>query len=77
MKTFDEPGRKQIGRLASSFSLRRSAPKTFGADERNQTGILTPASDLLPPSRCEAVAMGFVADTVAQPSRILTGFPDI
>jgi hypothetical protein len=54
MKAFDESRRKQIGRLASSFSLRRSAPKGSGADERNQTGILTLASDLFPPSRsCE------------------------
>jgi hypothetical protein len=27
-------------------------PDTLGADERNQTGILTSASNLIPPSRC-------------------------
>jgi len=51
MKALNESRRKQIGRLAPSFSLRRSAPKTFEADECNQTGILTLASDLFPPSR--------------------------
>jgi hypothetical protein len=53
-------------------------PETFGADERNQTGILTWASNLIPPSRraSPAVVWEFVAVTVAQPSRILTGFPD-
>lgn len=79
MKAFTNPEGRQSNRLASSFSLRRSAPKTFGADERNQTGILTWASNLIPPSRLLnfAVALEFVAVTVAQPSRILTGFPDI
>jgi hypothetical protein len=68
---------KQIGGLASSFSLRRSAPNA-GADERDPTGILTSASDLFPPSRPRrTVALGVVAVTVAQPSRNLTGFPDI
>ena len=52
-------------------------PESLGADERSQTGILTLASDLFPPSRPWAVALGIVAVTVAQPSRIHTGFPDI
>jgi hypothetical protein len=51
MKAFDEFRQKQSGEPASSFSLRRSAPNA-GADERNQTGILTSASNLIPPSRC-------------------------
>ena len=59
-------------------SLCGEAPRNFGADERNQTGILTWALNLIPPSRTKhAVALEFVAVTVAQPSRILTGFPDI
>jgi len=46
---FDEPP-KQLDGLASSFSLRRSA-SNVEADEHNQTGILTSASNLVPPSR--------------------------
>jgi len=73
-----ESKRKQFGWLASSFSLRRSlAEVSFDRDERIQTGILTSASNLFPPSRLASVALGAVAVTVAQPSRILTGFPDI
>jgi len=54
-------------------------PDTLGADECNQTGILTSASNLIPPSRfaSETVALEFVAVTVAQPSPIFTEFPDI
>jgi hypothetical protein len=73
-----ESNRKQFNWLASSFSLRRSlAEVSFDRDERNQTGILTSASNLIPPSRFSSVALEFVAVTVAQPSRIFTGFPDI
>jgi len=72
---FDEPP-KQLDGLASSFSLRRSA-SNVEADEHNQTGILTSASNLIPPSRLAAVDLELVAVTVAQPSRNLTGFPDI
>jgi hypothetical protein len=50
MKAFDGFRQKSSGGPASSFSLRRSAPKR-GADERYQTGILTWASNLIPPSR--------------------------
>jgi len=49
-------------------------------DEHSQTGILTSASNRLPafPSRnAEQWLWEFVAVTVAQPSRIFTGFPDI
>jgi hypothetical protein len=55
------------------------AEVSFDRDERNQTGILTSASNLIPPSRFadETVALEFVAVTVAQPSPIFTEFPDI
>jgi hypothetical protein len=52
----------------------------FQPDEHSQTGILTSASNRLPafPSRtAEQWPWEFVAVTVAQPSRIFTGFPDI
>ena len=77
MKAFNESRRKRIGRLGSILLFAEKCPETFGADERIQTGILTWASDLFPPSRLAAVALGIVAVTVAQPSRILNGFPDI
>jgi hypothetical protein len=80
MKASNESRRKSFGRLAPSFSLtekwlrERSEP-----DEHSQTGILTSASNLIPPSRSvnETVALEFVAVTVAQPLRTFTGFPDI
>ena len=68
---------KTYRRAGSILLFAEKCPETFEADERNQTGILTLASDLFPPSRLAAVALGIVAVTVAQPSRILTGFPDI
>jgi hypothetical protein len=58
MKAFDEPARKQIGRLASSFSLSEKSALAGRAggtpaccnhhDERNPTGILTPGLNLTP-----------------------------
>jgi hypothetical protein len=48
MKAFSEPCRKQIGRLASSFSLRRSGLDERDRDERSQTGILTSGFNLAP-----------------------------
>ena len=73
---FDEScrNRRQAGPI---LLFAEKCPETFEADERNPTGILTWASDLFPPSRLAAVALGIVAVTVAQPSRNLTGFPDI
>ena len=49
---------------------------TSPPDEHSQTGILTSASDRLPafPIRFGG-SWEFVAVTVAQPSRIFTGFP--
>jgi len=58
MKAFDEFGRQTAVRLAPSFSLRRSAPNNVGADERGRIDILTPASDLIPPSRCSTSGPG-------------------
>jgi hypothetical protein len=47
-------------------------------DEHNQTGILTSASNLTPAFPVFIQwHWEFVAVTVAQPSRIHTGFPDI
>ena len=68
---------KMFWAAGSILLFAEKCPEAFGADERSQTGILTLASDLFPPSRLAAVALGIVAVTVAQPSRILTGFPDI
>jgi hypothetical protein len=67
---------KQIGWTGLILLFAEKCPKR-GADECNQTGILTSASNLIPPSRLASVALEIVAVTVAQPSRILTGFPDI
>lgn len=49
------------------------------ADERGPTGILTWASSLAPafPGRGRVAGRALVAVTVAQPSRIRTGFPDM
>jgi hypothetical protein len=85
MKAFNKSCRKPFDRLASSFSLTEKWPrKRPEPDEHSQTGILTSASNLIPPSRrrsCTHEAgqwlWEFVAVTVAQPSRIFTGFPDI
>ena len=54
-------------------------PALAGPDEHSQTGILTSASNRLPafPIRVGGNFGEFVAVTVAQPSRIFTGFPDI
>jgi hypothetical protein len=51
MKAFNESRRKQIGGLGSILLFAEKCLETFEADERNQTGILTWASDLFPPSR--------------------------
>ncbi len=92
MKASHESCRKPFDRLASSFSLtEKSAIATTvtdrrynNRDEHSQTGILTSASNLIPPSRRHSCThetgqwlWEFVAVTVAQPSRIFTGFPDI
>ncbi len=87
MKASNESCRKSFDRLASSFSLTEKPAiaatvtdrRYNNRDEHSQTGILTSASNLIPPSRfaSETVALEFVAVTVAQPSRIFTGFPDI
>jgi len=88
MKAFNEPGRKivrpaglillfdgEVGRRTTVIDRRDS-----DRDEHSQTGILTSASNRLPafPSRsAEQWLWEFVAVTVAQPSRIFTGFPDV
>jgi hypothetical protein len=86
MKASNESWRKQFDRLASSFSLTEKSAivatvidrRCNDRDEHSQTGILTSASDRLPafPIRFGG-SWEFVAVTVAQPSRIFTGFPDI
>ena len=79
MEEIRRAAQKQSGRTGLIFLFAEKRPDTLGADERNPTGILTWASNLIPPSRfaSETVALEFVAVTVAQPSRIHTGFPDI
>jgi len=77
MKAFGEFRAETDRRTGPILLFAEKCSGTSRADERNQTGILTSASDLFPPSRPGAVALGVVAVTVAQPSRILTGFPDI
>jgi hypothetical protein len=79
MEEIRRAAQKQSERTGLIFLFAEKCPDTLGADERNPTGILTWASNLIPPSRfaSETVALEFVAVTVAQPSRIHTGFPDI
>jgi hypothetical protein len=78
MKAFKVSNRKQFDRLASSFSLRRSAPNFRG---RRAQSNRYPDLGFKPysafPHGKHAVALELVAVTVAQPSRIHTGFPDI
>jgi hypothetical protein len=85
MKASNESCRKPFDRLASSFSLTEKSV----ADERPRRAQPNryPDFGLEPPSRLPAAAHArmkrgsgfweFVAVTVAQPSRIFTGFPDI
>jgi len=79
MKASNESCRKPFDRLASSFSLtEKSAAHPSDRDEHSQTGILTSASNRLPAFPIHFGGIWeFVAVTVAQPSRIFTGFPDI
>ena len=77
MEEIRRAARKQFGGTGLILLFAEKCSETFGTDEHNQTGILTSASDLIPPSRLAAVDLELVAVTVAQPSRILTGFPDI
>jgi hypothetical protein len=81
MKASNESCRKWSDRLASSFSLtEKPVPHARDRDEHSQTGILTSASYRLPafPLRnAKQWLREFVAVTVAQPSRIRTGFPDV
>jgi hypothetical protein len=52
MKASNESCRKSFDKLASSFSLtEKSFAHTSDRDEHSQTGILTSASNLIPPSR--------------------------
>jgi hypothetical protein len=73
MKALNESSQKQFGRLASSFSLRRSWPNFFDrrarSDRYPDLGFKPHSAFPLP------VALEFVAVTVAQPFRIFTGFP--
>ena len=88
MKASHESCRKPFDRPASSFSLTEKSVidatvidrRYNNRDEHSQTDILTSASNRLPafPFRtAEQWPWEFVAVTVAQPSRIFTGFPDI
>jgi hypothetical protein len=52
MKAFDEFRPAPAGRTGLILLFAEKRPETLGADERNQTGILTAASNLIPPSRC-------------------------
>ena len=78
MKAFDE-SRPKTSTGRPHPSLCGEVLRTLGADERSQTDILTWLQSSLPPSRpaLEQWLWEFVAVTVAQPSRNLTGFPDI
>jgi hypothetical protein len=42
---------KKVWQAGSILLFAEKCPEAFGADERSQTGILTLASDLFPPSR--------------------------
>jgi hypothetical protein len=75
MKALNESNQKQYNWLASSFSLRRSWSNFF---DRRARPDRYPDFGLKPHSAFPLpVALEFVAVTVAQPLRILTGFPDI
>jgi len=76
MEEIRRAAQKQIGRSGLILLFAEKRPGR-GADECIQTGILTSASNLIPPSRFASVALEIVAVTVAQPSRNFTGFPDI
>ena len=58
MKAFDESAHQQSERTGLIFLFAEKRPETFGADERKQTGILTSASNLLPPSRRKGSGIG-------------------
>jgi len=53
MKAFTNPDGKTVCPAGLILLFAEKCPETFGADERNQTGILTWASNLIPPSRDE------------------------
>jgi len=52
MKAFDEFCRKTIRQTGPILLFAEKCSETFGTDERGRIDILTPASDLIPPSRC-------------------------
>ena len=52
-RKFDESAKKQFWRTDPILLFAEKCPETLGADEHNQTGILTPASYLIPPSRSD------------------------
>jgi hypothetical protein len=51
MKAFDEFRPAHTERTGPILLFAEKCPETFGADERGPTGILTSASNLIPPSR--------------------------
>jgi hypothetical protein len=51
MKAFDESRPAPAGRTGLILLFAEKCPESFGADERDPTGILTWASNLIPPSR--------------------------
>jgi hypothetical protein len=84
MKAFYESRRKTVSAgLASSFSLSEKLARKFGKlshhDEHSQIGILTSGFEplfRLPNSASGTSGIGNLYPvTVAQPSRIFTGFP--
>ena len=77
MKAFDAFHPALTGRTGLILLFAEKRPER-GADECIQTGILTSASNLIPAfPNLARWHWEFVAVTVAQPSRIHTGFPDI
>ena len=52
LKASDEFRPALTGRTGLILLFAEKCSETPGADERNQTGILTSASNLIPPSRC-------------------------
>jgi hypothetical protein len=53
MKAFGESCAALAAQAGLILLFAEKCLEAFGADERNRTGILTPASDLIPPSRLE------------------------
>jgi hypothetical protein len=75
---FNDPAKKQFWRTGLILLFAEKLAELFGPDEWKSNRC--PGSGIQPHSAFPAlrpVALEFVAVTVAQPHRILTGFPDI